>query len=1088
MKRWLVVAALATLGSSLSPSAFAQQPASQPQTSPASPFARWKFRNLGPAEAGGRVTSVVGIPGNPNVYYVGTAGGGVWKTTDGGETWTPIFEHQGTASIGVVALAPSNPSLVWVGTGEANPRNDLIDGAGVYFSPDGGRTWQFKGLADAGQISSIVIDPQNPDRVLVGVLGHAWGPNPTRGVFLTTDGGRNWQKVLYVNDSTGVSDLVMAPGNPKVLFAAMWQFRRYPWKLESGGEGSGIYRSTDGGLTWQKLSRGLPHPPLGRIAVAVAPSNPDHVYALIESREGTLWQSLDLGDSWTLVSDNHALNVRPFYFCRLFVAPNDEHRLYFLSYQLMQSDDGGRTARPIDASVHPDHHAFWQDPTDPDRILQGNDGGVYLSRDGGKTWRFLDRLPIEQLYMAGVGTDTPYTLCGGLQDNSAWCGQGNNWSVVTGGDGEYAVPAPADPNIIYADSQNGAIIRLDRTRRLRWSIRPYLAGVSDAPPAELKYRFNWTSPIAVSPRNANEVYLGGNVLFKSTDGGKTWSVISPDLTRNDKSKQETSGGPIDYDISGAETYDTIISITLAPTDPQVIWVGTDDGLVQLTRDGGKTWTNVTPPDAPAWARVYQIGVSPFDPGTAYVAFDAHMLDDHHAYVYRTRDYGRSWQKIVTGLPDSPVHVVREDPNQRGLLVLGNDLGLYFSTDAGDHWQKLPVDFPTVPVWDLQFAAGRDLVVATHGRGFFVLDNLRPIEEWSAAVEQADFHLFGVNDAILLNREPFGQRRAAGYRAPEAPQGAVIDYYLKQALRPAGGGQGRPAPAGPAFAGARGAFGPRRAAESEQTPVKITIRDSSGRVVATRFGPAEAGLNRFVWDLRYDPPVRLRREAQLRPTGGGGEFGFAGGGPLVAPGTYRVEVSAAGHTESASFTVRPDPNFPADAAAFQAEVAFGLEVRDMLNALNTVINRVDDLQAQMTAFEQAARGEGGSDAVPARYREVLTEGRALAQKLNRFLNSVYNTRVQRNVPEDSIHYLNDLHGKIQALLRGGWIGYGEPPSPQARERLAELRQELEKRLAEFNQLLQTDVAHYNELARQAGAPTLFAGEPVALKPSGSAAER
>lgn len=1084
MKRWIVCVAILLAGSAWLP-AYGQT--THPSAEQSDPFSRWQFRNLGPAEAGGRVTAVVGIPGNPNIYYVGAAGGGVWKTTDGGETWTPIFEYEGSASIGAIAVAPSNPNLIWVGTGEANPRNDLIDGAGIYFSPDGGHSWQFKGLADAGQISSIVIDPQDPNTVLVGVLGHAWGPNATRGVFRTTDGGQTWQKVLYVNDTTGVSDLVMVPGNPQVLFAGLWQFRRYPWKLESGGEGSGIYRSTDGGRTWKKLTRGLPQPPLGRIALAVAPTNPDHVYALIESRQGTLWQSLDMGDSWTLVSDNHALNVRPFYFCRLFVAPNNENRLYFLSYQLMVSDDGGRTARPLDPGVHPDHHAFWQDPTDPDRIIQGNDGGVYLSHDGGKTWRFLDRLPIEQLYMAGIGTDTPYTICGGLQDNSAWCGQGNSWAVVTGGDGEYAVPAPSNPQIIYADSQNGSLIRLDKSRRVRWSIRPYLPGAADAPPAQLKYRFNWTSPIAVSPRNENEVYLGGNVLFKSTDGGKTWTVISPDLTRNDKTKQETSGGPIDYDISGAETYDTIMSITLAPSNPEVIWVGSDDGLVHVSRDGGKTWSDVTPKDAPAWERVYQIGVSPFDPGTAYVAFDGHMLDDHHPHVYRTRDYGRTWEAITTGLPDSPVHVVREDPNHRGFLVLGNDQGLYYSTDAGDHWQKFPVKFPTVPVWDVQFAAGRDLVVATHGRGFFVLDNIRPLEEWTTAVAQSDFHLFGVNEAILLNREMFGgQRRSAGYRVPPEPQGAVIDYYLKQALAPsrrpsAGAGEGEAAEQAPSFS--------RRGGGPERTPVKITITDEKGQVVATHYGPAEAGLNRFVWDLRYDGPTPLRREARRQPpaAAGGGEFRFPTGGPLVAPGTYRITVSAAGHTETATVTVRSDPNFQVNPANFHAEVAFGLEVRDLLSAVNRAINQIDDLQAQIAAFQQAVGGDqaGGGNGSSTRYREVLTAGRSLAQKLNQFLNTVYNTRLQRNVPEDDIHYLRDLHSQLQGLLRGGWIGYGEPPSPQAQERLAELRQQVQQRLAEFQQLVRTEVAHYNELARQAGAPTLFAGEPVTLK-TGTAA--
>src|SRR5881398_1160301 len=702
----LLVSALALSGAAQGRARPKQRPASAPPSAAAAMMGadslnNLKFRNLGPSVGGRRVAAVVGVAGDRSTYYVGASAGGVWKTTDGGDSWEAVFKDQPTASIGAVALAPSNPNVVWVGTGEGNPRNDVVDGRGVFMSPDAGKTWQFMGLGDVGQVSQIVIDPANPDIVFVAALGHVWAPNPERGVYRTADGGKTWQKVLFVNDSTGAAHLVMVPGNPRMLFAGMWQFVRRPWELVSGGAGSGVYRSKDGGLTWERLTPGLPSGVTGNTAVAVGPTNPSHVYALIETTQGMLWDSKDQGDHWTKVSDFHGLSARPFYFSLLHVSPVDDRKLFFSSYLLLRSDDGGKTTTPIDRGVHVDHHALWIDPQNPDRMIQGNDGGVYVTENGAQSWRFLNNLPIGQFYMVAADNNTPYTLCVGLQDNNAWCGpssgiggggggggggaggqglNGSEWFTVTGGDGEYAVPAPSDSSILYVDSQNGNITRVDLKTGLTRSIRPYLSGVTEMKPAELKYRFNWTSPIAVSSRDANTVYLGANVVFKSTDGGEHWTALSPDLTRNDKAKQVTSGGPIEYDISGAETYNTILTVTLAPTDSSVIWVGTDDGLVQVTRDGGKTWSDVSG-HFPALAkdaegRVYQIGVSPFDAGTAYLAVDRHELDDRRPYVYKTADYGKSWTRITEGLPaDFSARVVREDPNKQGLLVLGTDRGL-----------------------------------------------------------------------------------------------------------------------------------------------------------------------------------------------------------------------------------------------------------------------------------------------------------------------------------------------------------------------------------------------------------------------------
>ncbi|HET6199282.1 MAG TPA: hypothetical protein VFD93_03000 [Candidatus Acidoferrales bacterium] len=1030
-------------------------------------FANLKFRDLGPAAAGGRVAAVAGVPGEPNVYYVGAGGGGVFKTVDGGLTWKAIFEHESTASIGAIAIAPSNPNYVWVGTGEGNIRNDIIDGDGVYFSADAGNSWKFMGLAGTQQITDIVVDPNDPNTVFVGALGHAWGPNADRGVFKSTDGGRTWKKVLYVNDSTGVADLEMAPGNPSVLFACMWQFRRYPWTLMDGGPDSAIYRSTDGGDTWKKLTKGLPEGPLGRSAVAIAPSNSNHIYALIAAKHGMLWQSTDMGDSWTAVSDNHGLDVRAFYFSKLVVSPDDENKVYFMSFNMMESTDGGKTAFVADRGVHSDHHTLWVDPKNAGRMILGTDGGAYLSTDGAKTWRFLDGMPIEQFYMVSANSRQPYSVCGGLQDNSSWCGPSSDlsrrgvanaaWYTVVGGDGEYAVFAPSDPDIIYTDSQDGSIERLDLKTHISHSIQPYLEGVEAVKPADLKYRFNWTSPIAVSPTDANEVYLGGNVVFKSSDGGKTWAPISGDLTRNDKSKQEIAGGPVQHDISGAETYDTILTITLAPTDPKVIWVGTDDGLVQVTRDGGKSWKNVAPniSGAPEWARVYQVGVSPFNAGTAYVTYDAHELDNRGVYVYRTSDYGATWQKITDGLPDnSPAHVVREDPNKRGFLVAGTDTGLFYSSDRGDHWQPLKSNFPTVPVFDVQFVKDQhDLLVATHGRGILVLDDIRPLEEFTPDVQSSAFHLFTPESGTIFHTWRTDEGQGGGYTAPNAPTGAVIDYYLKAEIKPT----------------------PEQRMEHHR-PVKIVITDERGNPVATDYGPGDEGINRFVWTMQYEGPETLKYERTPTPN----EFFNANRGPRVAPGTYKVSVTANGQTESTSVTVETDPNLHVDPSIFHTEAEAGLKARNEMSAINEMLNRIDGINKELEEFRSTIQGSDDQQE-QAKYRPVIARGRELSKKLSAIKDAIYNPNIQHEVSEDDIHELTDFHSQLNRLVFEVGGAYGEAPNELLRQQMMELFTRADATIKQYNEALRTDIAEYNKAAESAGAPGVFGGSPIEVKP-------
>lgn len=1056
------------------PAGKVQPQTEQPETAN-DPLANIKFRNLGPAAGGGRVTAVVGVPGKPNIYYAGSAGGGVWVTHDGGLTWKPIFEKEPTASIGTIALAPSNPNLIWVGTGEKNIRNDVITGKGVFFSSDAGATWKFMGLRDAGQISNIVIDPHDPNIVLVGVLGHAWGPNAERGVFRTTDGGKTWQKTLFVDEDTGCSSLVMDPGNPMVLFAGLWRVRRYPWTLEDGGTSGGIFRSVDGGTTWTKLKDGLPSEPTGRIGLGAAPSNPRHIYALVENRKGVLYDSLDMGDHWKLVSNNHQLAARGFYFSELQVAPNDESRVYFLSFNIMLSEDGGKTARVASQRVHVDHHALWIDPQDPNRMINGNDGGVYVSTDGAENWRYLDNLPIEQFYMVAEDDSMPYNLCGGLQDNNAWCGPSNSlsrgggtafdWFTVVGGDGEYAVPAHGkDVHTIYADSQNGFIQRVSTENGRSSFIRPYLKGVSMMKPSELKYRFNWTSPIAVSHTDTNEVYLGGNVLFRSTDGGVHWDPISPDLTRNDKSKQVSSGGPVFLDMSGAETFDAILSMSISPIDPKTIWVGTDDGLVQVTRDGGQSWHNVTRgmSGLPEWGRIQQIDASPNDVNSAYVAVDFHEVENNKPYVFKTHDGGKTWTSISAGLPmDDPARVVREDPNRKGFLVLGTDTGLFYSADDGGHWTAVKSNFPTASIYDLKFIKkDHDLVVATHGRGLFVLDDITPLEESGGEFAKSSFHLFPMLPAVnwhMWNKHGFA---SGGFVAPNPPPGSLISYYLPAELKAA-----------------------PEMKKKHETPVKITVSDSSGQAIRTFYGPAKAGLNRVAWNLRYDGPVKLNF---LPPREGEEEFFFdTNQGPVVLPGTYKIAVTANGKTETQTAEVQYDPRFKIAPQDLQAQLKLGLELRDEVSALNEALNRLHSLHQQIGSLEQLLSSDEQGSVVNASYKPVLDNAKALDKKIMSIQEPLYNSEIQPGASDD-IHYLARFNNRLQGAMRAVLGPFGEAPGPLVVQEATEVRQELETHLQQFNTFLNTDVAAFNKNAAEHGSSTLFAGEPIQIKAGAGAA--
>jgi len=711
-------------------------------------FRGMKYRSIGPFR-GGRSLTAAGIPGDPTTYYFGSTGGGVWKSTDGANTWSPIFDKDGAPSIGSIAVAVSDPNIVYVGTGEACIRGNISQGDGVWKSLDAGKSWKSVGLKDSRAIGRVIVNPRNADIVFVAALGHPFGPNTERGVFRSTDGGKNWDKVLYKDENTGAIDVAFDPQNPNVLFASLWETRRTPWSLSSGGPGSGVYRSTDGGTTWKRLEEhGLPKGPYGRIGLAVG-ANSERVYALIEAKEGGLYRSDDGGDTWDLVNGSHGLLQRPWYYMHIIADPQDANTLYVLDVEFFKSTDGGRNFNKIKVP-HGDNHGLWIDPKNTMRMIASDDGGVTVTLDGGKSWTREDNQPTAQFYHVITDTRTPYYVYGAQQDNStiAIASRSDDGSVgradwydAGGGEAGYLAPYPPDPNIVYAGDYEGKITRFDRrTGQLKYvGVQPEISDGTGA--AALEHRFQWTAPIVISPHDPNTLYHGGERLFKTTDGGMHWEAISPDLTRNDKSKQQPSGGTITIDDTGVEYYDTIFAVAESPIAKGLIWAGTDDGLIQITRDGGKNWTTVTPKEMPEWSRISLIDASPHDAGTAYVAVDRHQWDELLPYIYKTSDYGKTWTRINNGIPNNTfVRAVREDPKKRGLLYAGTETGVFVSFNDGANWRPLQLNLPTTPIHDL-VVKNDDLVLATHGRSFWILDDLSPLRQFTDEVARQEVHLY-----------------------------------------------------------------------------------------------------------------------------------------------------------------------------------------------------------------------------------------------------------------------------------------------------------------------------------------------------------
>ncbi len=1026
-----------------------------------------RFRHIGPV--GNRLTSVVGIPGQPNVYYVGAASGGVWKTIDGGVHWEPIFDSQPVSSIGALAIAPSDPNIVWAGTGEPWIRSHISVGHGIYKSIDAGKTWALMGLEKTRRISRVVIDPKNPDVVLAGALGHAYGPQQERGVFRTTDGGKTWQRVLFTDENSGCAHLEMDPNNPNVVFAGMWPLEIHTWGRDSGGPGSGLFKSTDSGVTWKRLSgNGLPTRTTGKIVFAIAPSNSRRIYALIETGDGVplngketdrgkLWRSDDGGENWRLVSYDRNLGGRTHYYFRVAVAPDNENETYYLTAGFARSNDGGETARLMLANASPggDNHDIWIDPTNANRIAVANDGGVSISTTRGNTWDRI-QLPIAQMYHVTVDNRIPYYVYGNEQDDPSYRGPSRSagggasgsiprsaWQSVGGGESGWATPDPVDPNIVWSSASGsgsigGIVERFDLRNGQMRRVEVWPDQTNGSPAADLKYRFVWTFPLTISPHDHKKLYVGSQFVHQTTDDGQSWQVISPDLTTNDKSKQGFSGG-LTGDNIGVEYFSVIFAIAESPKEKGLIWVGTNDGLVQLTRDGGKNWTNVTKniPNLPQWGTVSNIEPSRYEPGAAYLTVDFHQVNNRNPFIYKTKDYGKTWKAITNGIPHSMLsytHCVREDPVRAGLLYVGTENGLYISYDDGEKWEPLQSNLPRAPVyWIAVQEHFNDLVIATYGRGFWILDDLTPIQHMNQTVRDSSAHLFPPHSTYRFRAGTVPITMSEDPAAGQNPSyGAAITYYLKSV------------PAG---------------------DVRIKIENAKGETVRTLNGTKTAGLNRVTWNLEGEQTteVRMRTSPAYAPEIKVGPDGTrnAPGAPrmsiLLPPGTYTVKLSAAGQELSQPLVVKKDPNSGGTEADIDSQTTMMLELRNDLDSASRMVNQIELIRSQLlrlTATSDSVKSAAG----------------ALDQKLI----DIEEVLIQRKLTgqgQDTVRWPPKLLTKINYLATG--LASGDfPPTKQQREVHALFKQQLAVLRQRLDDVLSKDLTTFNKLLADSNIKTVI----------------
>jgi photosystem II stability/assembly factor-like uncharacterized protein len=1060
-----------------------------------------EFRSIGPYR-GGRVVAVAGDPVHKNVFYFGSTGGGVWKTEDAGLFWVNISDgYFKRASVGAIAIAASDPNVIYVGMGECCIRGNVSHGDGVYKSTDGGRSWTHLGLERTRNISRVRVHPRDPNLVYVAALGHVHGPNPERGVYRSKDGGKTWERILFRNEKTGAIDLSMDANNPRVLYAAFWETVRRPWELVSGGPGSGIFKSTDGGDTWTEITRakGLPAGVLGRIGIAASPAREDRVYAVIEAADGAIFRSDDGGASWERASLERNLRQRAWYYHHIIADPQDADTVWILNVELWRSIDAGKTFERVTAP-HGDHHDLWIDPNDHDRMINGNDGGGTVTLNGGRSWSTIYNQPTCEFYHVTTDTRVPYRVYGAQQDNTTISVPSRSTlsSIlredaieIGGGESGYIAVRPDNPDVIFAGSYMGHFTRYDHRSGQQRNITVWPDWMLGWGAKDARYRFQWTFPILVSPHDPNTVYACGNRVFRSTDEGGSWTPISPDLTRNDRSKMEPSGGPVTKDNTGAEYYCTIFAFAESPLQQGLFWAGSDDGLVHVSRDGGKTWRNVTPKALPAWGTIRIIEPSPFSPGTCYVAAERYRHDDFQPYLFKTDDYGRTWTAIANGIPgDDFTRAIRCDPQRRGLLYAGTETGLYVSFDDGARWLRWQANLPHVPIHDL-VVKDSDLVLATHGRGFWIFDDLTVLREWSREIEreaarvftprvtmhfrrvrsipgkpvkgQKNYRFTGatMHMVVPVEKEATGELvdvQLDGGRNP--PDGVIVTYWLRE--QPSG-------------------------------DVTLTFSDAGGRDIRTFSSkkedqtedkaprvPKAAGLNRFVWNMRYPDAGKLKGDKSME------DMDRALVGPLAVPGTYRVRLRLPdGATSTASFEIRKDPRAAVAQQDLQAQFNLLLAIRDKITETHNAIQRIRDMRAQVGDTAKRADAVRAQAASESGLRQLGRTAEALKKKLTVIEDELVQFRAESR--QDTLNFPIMLNAKLAMLV--GMVGSADAaPTKQAAEVFADLSRRVDEQLKRLRRLGDIEINGFNRLARRSGLPAIVPAVTATARAARSRAPR
>jgi len=990
-----------------------------------------EYRLVGPFR-GGRSAAVTGVAGKPNLYYFGAAGGGVWKTEDGGQTYENISDGFFGGSIGAVAVAESDRNVLYVGGGGVTVRGNVSYGYGVWKSLDGGKTWQKKGLPNSRHIPRIRVHPKNPDIVYAAVMGDLYTSTDERGVYRSRDGGDTWKKILFANADAGAVDLVLDPNNPRVIFASTWRIRRTPYSLESGGEGSALWMSTDGGDTWTDISQneGLPEGPLGIIGVAVSPVNSDRVFAIIEANDGGVFRSDDGGKTWSMTNNDRSLRQRAWYYSRIYADTENEDIVYVMNVRYHKSTDGGRSFKSYN-SQHSDHHDLWIAPENNQRMIVGNDGGAQVSNDQGENWTTYYNQPTAQFYRVTTDNHFPYRIYAAQQDNSTvrilhrtggYSITESDWEPTAGGESAHIAVDPQDNDIVYGGSYGGFLTRVNHDNEQTQAINVWPDNPMGYGAEGMKYRFQWNFPIFFSPHNPDKLYTLSNHVHSTTDGGRSWDVISPDLTRNDSSKLGPSGGPITKDNTGVEYYCTLFAGFESPQTEGLLWVGSDDGLVHLSRDGGENWEDITPQNMPEWTMINSIDPHPTNPGAAYLVGTRYKLGDYRPYVYKTTDYGATWTKITDGITDDHfTRVVRADPKREGLLYCGTETGMYISFDDGEHWQAFQLNLPTVPITDLAVKQN-NLVVATQGRSLWIIDDLTPLHQLDDAVASKNWHLYQPKDSYRMDG---GQRKGLKTAGTNHPGGVMINFFMREM-------------------------------PADSAVVKLSFHESDGTLIkeystdaeekALKLEDLKEGGNTFVWDMHY--PGATTFEGIILWAAGTND-------PRAVPGDYIVKMTVDGEEQTQEFTILQDPRSEVELAGLQEQFEFLMEVRDKVSEGHQAIIDIRKVRKQLNHYQDLWKGK-------AEMQPLIEEAERIDKAITEVEEALYQTKNRSG--QDPLNYPIKLTNKLAAV--GSLTGRGDfPPTEQSRQVKQELSQKIDEELAKFNQLMDNDIPAFNQMVRE-----------------------